>query len=105
MPDAVDVTERSGHQMGQSKQAREAWTAIIEATHAIRMTRLRRKEKKPSLEDTRFTVALHSIALFGEAIIGAGTLSAAGTSGDDRTRRRFRAWFAKLVERQLEDPD
>lgn len=125
VPDAVDVTERvadalsgkgharliawlalSGHQLGRSKQAREGWTAIIAATHAIRLTRLRDpKKKKPSLEDTRFTVALHSIALFGEAIIGAGTLEAGGLSGDEKTRRRFRAWFAKLVERQLEDPE
>jgi AcrR family transcriptional regulator len=123
VPDAVDVTERvadalgargqarliawlalSGHQIGHSKQAREGWKAIIDATHAIRLTRLKKKEKKPSLEDTTFTVALSSITLFGEAIIGAGTLEAAGLPSDERTRRRFRAWFAKLLERHLEDP-
>lgn len=122
IPDAVDVTERvadaldgrgqarmiawlalSGHQIGRSKQAREGWEGIIEATHAIRTMRQKR-DKKPSLEDTRFTVVMHSMLLFAEALIGAGSLEAAGASGDERTRKRFRAWFAKLVEKHLEDP-
>ena len=121
-PDAVDVTERvadvlggkgharllawlalSGRHVGKSPQAREGWKLIIEATHAIRLTRQKR-DKKPSLEDTRFTVALSSITQFGEALIGGPTLEAAGLDGDERTRKRFRAWFARLLERQLEDP-
>lgn len=119
-PDAVDVTERvaevmsekgharliawlalSGHQMMRSEATRDAWQMIIEATHAIRLTRVKRKAK-PSMEDTRFTVALSSITLFGEALVGAGVLDFAGIGSDERSRRRFRNWFAKLLEDHLE---
>jgi AcrR family transcriptional regulator len=121
-PDPVDVTERvadalsgrgqarliawlalSGHHLGKSKEAREVWKLIIDATHAIRLGRVKGR-KKPSLEATRFTVALSSITLFGEALIGPATLEAAGLEDDEATRKRFRAWFAHLLERQLGDP-
>lgn len=121
-PDPVDVTERvadamsekgharliawlalSGHQVRRSKETREAWEMIVQATHAIRLTRVKGKEK-PSIVDTRFTVALSSITLFGEALIGGGVLDLAGVGNDERTRRHFRAWFAKLLEDHLEHP-
>jgi AcrR family transcriptional regulator len=117
-PDPVAITERgaevlgengharllawlalSGRHMGPSAEARETWKMIIDAIHAMRTMRAK---SKPAIEDTRFTVALSSMALFGEAIMGGGVLEAVGLTGDDKTRKRFRAWFAKLLADRLE---
>lgn len=119
-PDSIELTERvavalgqkgharllawlalSGHKPMRSNAVREGWKMIIDATHALRLARTKSKDK-PTLEDTAFTVALSSITLFGEAIIGADALEAAGLGNDPRTVKRFRRWFAKLLEDHLE---
>lgn len=121
-PDGVEMTERVAEAMGEkgharliawltlsgnhpmrSESAREGWKMIIDATHALRVTRTRGRAK-PTYEDTTFTVALSSITLFGEALIGAGALDLAGLGGDPSIRKRFRVWFAKLLEHHLEHP-
>jgi AcrR family transcriptional regulator len=90
----------------RSKAAREGWKMIADATHALRLARLKGKAKeRATAEDTRFTVLLSAIALFGEALIGASALEAAGIEGDpEEVRSRFRAWLAKLLEQHLEHP-
>lgn len=62
--------------------------SAIEATRAIRLTRVKTREN-PTLEDTRFTVALSSITLFGEALLGSGALEAAGLAATERLAGAF----------------
>ena len=57
---------------------------------------------KPSYEDTRFTIVLSALALFGQAIAGDATFGVAGLSRTPRTARAFRKWFATLLARHLD---
>ena len=91
----------SGYDIPNTEDLQMGWRMITDVTHARRLERVRGR-KKPSYEDTRFTILLSWMAMFGEAIAGPATLHAAGL-GDDRTvQRRFRKWFADLLERHLE---
>jgi hypothetical protein len=96
----------SGHQPMRTRAARDGWKMIADATHALRLARVKGKARERlTLEDTRFTIALSAITLFGDALIGASALEAAGLHGDAISlRNRFRAWFAKLLEHHLEHP-
>jgi AcrR family transcriptional regulator len=119
-PDAADLLERvarvlggagharliawlllSGYEPLHGEATRVRWQQIAEAIHAVRLSRVTGK-KKPSLEDTRFTLVLSSLAMLGEAIAGKGALEAAGFGGDPRAAQRFRKWFGALLERHME---
>ena len=91
----------SGYQPFDSDAVRAGWRAIVEVTHARRLEGVK-SGKKPSYEDTLFTVSLSSLALFGQAIAGKATFEAAGLGQDRSAPRRFRTWLAKLLEGHLE---
>lgn len=66
---------------------------FADVIHAIRKDKL---DEEPSYEDTLFTVAMTSFAIFGASI------SPVEQAGIDP--KAYRAWFSKLVMRQLESP-
>ncbi len=77
------------------------WEMIAELTHT---ERLRRHEggDPPTYEDTRFTVILSALALFGEAIAGPPTFASAGMGDDPEVEPRFRRWLAELLHAHLQ---
>ncbi len=94
-----------------SGQARlVAWLALTRAGEgAARGSRLgevtavlhevrRQQGQTASFEDTAFGVALASAALFGMSLLGEGMFRSIGLPADDETQRRFREWFAALLE-------
>jgi AcrR family transcriptional regulator len=93
----------SGFEPIDTPDARGAWAMISEATHALRLAKGRGK-KKPTLEDTRFTIALSALVVFSFSIAGSSTLRVAGFPDDPKTQKRFRQWFASLLARHLADP-
>ncbi|WP_394827789.1 TetR/AcrR family transcriptional regulator [Pendulispora albinea] len=94
----------SGYDPFDSDLAREGWAKIAETTHALRVRR-RAGGEKPSYKDTRFTIVLSALALFGEAIAGDSTFGMAGFEANARTGRTFRKWFATLLARHLDGED
>jgi AcrR family transcriptional regulator len=78
------------------------WEGIARATHARRLKRTGSR-KQPSYEDTRFTVVLAWLGMFGEAVAGSAVFNAAGWEPDPALQHRFRKWFARMLERHLED--
>jgi hypothetical protein len=91
----------SGYDPFGSDAAKLGWANIAQATHALR-TSGQKGKKKPSYQDTRFTVVLSALALFGEAIAGESTFRVAGFEDTARIAVTFRKWFAALLERHLE---
>jgi hypothetical protein len=91
----------SGYAPFDSDTARRSWAKIAEVTHGLRVQRYKGGEK-PSYQDTRFTIVLSALALFGQAIAGDATFGVAGFSRTARTARAFRKWFAMLLARHLE---
>jgi AcrR family transcriptional regulator len=93
----------AGYEPFDSDAVRAGWASIVEMTHAMRLAGpgSRGKKSGPSLEDTRFTVLLSALALFGEAIAGRATFDAAGVGRGAPVERRFRRWLAELVGRHL----
>ncbi len=70
------------------------------ATHALR--RKKRKGHVPPIEDTLHVVALSSLALLAESVVGKAILRDAGLGDDRAARARFRAWLAALLADHLE---
>jgi len=66
-------------------------TAVL---HEVR----RQQGQTASFEDTAFGVALASAALFGMSLLGEGMFRSIGLPADEGTQRRFREWFAALLE-------
>ncbi|WP_394850072.1 TetR/AcrR family transcriptional regulator [Pendulispora brunnea] len=91
----------SGYDPFDSEASRAGWEKIAEITHALR-TRGRKRGDAPSYRDTRFTVILSALTLFGQAIIGEPTLRVAGFGDRTRTGREFRKWLATLLAHHLE---
>ena len=92
----------SGQRRSNSKPIRDGWRAIAEATHAARgKAHLHRDGKEASFEDTRFTIVLSALALFGQAIAGDATFGAAGFAGDAKAQKRFRKWLAEMLGSHL----
>ncbi|HEX8795557.1 MAG TPA: TetR/AcrR family transcriptional regulator [Polyangiaceae bacterium] len=81
---------------------RAGWAGIAEVTHAMRVAKAKGR-RKPSYEDTRFTILLSALALFGQAIAGRATFAAAGFEPTADMERRFREWLAALLARHLEE--
>ena len=75
---------------------------IVDVLHARREEYSKEKGKPaPDKEDTLFVAMLTANAAFGEAIIGRQLAEATGLDQDGI--KRFRAWFAKLLNDHLED--
>jgi AcrR family transcriptional regulator len=73
---------------------------IADAVHKVR----RAHGVESDLEDTRFTVLLGGLALFGNAIAGAPLRQSAGLGDEERANKRFLAWLANLLRSHLEHP-
>jgi AcrR family transcriptional regulator len=93
----------SGHDPFASEALREGWERIAQATHAVRVAGAR-PGVAHSLEDTRFTIVLSALALFGEAIAGPATFDVAGFGRSAAVGRRFRKWLAALLGEHLAAP-
>jgi len=91
----------SGYDPLDSEAIRSNWAAIGDAAHTLRLAKCKGK-RKPTREDTMFTVVLSALALFGQAIAGRATFRAAGLGDDPRVERRFRVWLAALLADHLE---
>lgn len=68
---------------------------FADVVHALRLEKC---DVKPTYQDTLFTIAMTSFAIFG-ASIAPDSVAEAGVD-----RKQFREWFTKLVLRQLESP-
>jgi AcrR family transcriptional regulator len=90
----------AGYEPFDADAVRAGWASVTEMTHAMRLAGPRKKDA-PSLEDTRFTLLLSALALFGEAIAGRATFDAAGLGRGAAVERRFRAWLAELLGKHL----
>jgi AcrR family transcriptional regulator len=86
----------SGHGALANDEVRAGWTQIAEATHAARVARWKGKTR-PSYEDTRFTIVLSALALFGAAIAGETTFDMAGFGRSAAVQRKFRRWLATTL--------
>jgi AcrR family transcriptional regulator len=73
---------------------------IGQAAQALR-TRGRKRGAAP-VEDTLHTLALSTLVLLAEAVIGPAILRDLGLGATPRSSERFRAWLARLVTDHLE---
>lgn len=90
----------SGYDPFGTPAARENWTKIAQATHALRPPSSRARGPD-GYEDTMFTVVLSSLALFALALGGKPTFEMASLPGDD-VDKRFRRWLGGLLVEHLE---
>jgi AcrR family transcriptional regulator len=91
----------SGYEPFRSEAVRRGWAKIAEATHALRLQRAKGRNK-PSYQDTRFTIVLSALALFGQAIAGSATFAMAGFGDSPQVERNFRNWLAALLAGHLD---
>lgn len=56
---------------------------------------------RPDLDDTLFAIVLLNSGLLAEAWIGSAMRRSAGLSADATTRRRYRRWLGRAIERLL----
>ncbi len=86
----------------EQSDAHNVMGEIVDVLHARREEYSKEKGKPaPDKEDTLFVAMLTANAAFGEAIIGRQLAEATGLDQDGI--KRFRAWFAKLLNDHLED--
>jgi AcrR family transcriptional regulator len=71
---------------------------IADIVHGMR----RARGVHADIEDTRFTVLLAAVALFGNAIAGPKLRKSAQLGDEARANKRFLAWLAKLLRSHLE---
>jgi AcrR family transcriptional regulator len=83
-----------------NEKARANWEQIGQVTHALRLQRVK-GTKKPTYEDTLFTIVLTSLALFGQAIAGKSTFKVAGIE-DPQAPKRFRQWLAGVLSAHMD---
>jgi AcrR family transcriptional regulator len=74
-------------------------TGVVDATHALRLTRTK---GTPSHADTARTVVLAALALVSGSVLGSTMLESAGLGGDAKAGVEFRRWLARLLLRHLE---
>jgi AcrR family transcriptional regulator len=92
----------SGHDPFASEATRAGWASIMKATHELRPKARRGARGAPGYDDTRFTVILSALALFGDAVAGESTFRVAGFVDPERAGASFRRWLAALLARHLE---
>jgi AcrR family transcriptional regulator len=73
---------------------------IGRALHALRARK--RGARGVPLDDTLHVVALASLALLAESVLGRSILRDAGLGEDRAARARFRAWLARLLSDHLQ---
>jgi AcrR family transcriptional regulator len=95
----------SGYDPLDSDVTRRGWTAIAEATHALRTEawKAQKRKREPDFEDTLFAVIASSLALFGQAIAGPSIFEITGYGRDPNVEKRFRLWLASLFTKHLEE--
>jgi AcrR family transcriptional regulator len=71
---------------------------IAEACHEVRRALWGRE---PSFEDTLFTMLLAGLTAVGDGICGEVMRRSAGFEPRDGAEKRFRAWFARLLDAHL----
>jgi AcrR family transcriptional regulator len=77
----------------------DLFSGFPQAIHHVRTGRRRLEGRPPpELEETLFGAALTMATLLGDALFGHLTRLAVGLPDDAETRRRFRAWAARVVE-------
>ena len=86
----------SGHPAAKQEQL----GAVARVVHARRLEEHRARGTKPALEDTLFLMLMAALAMFGDAIAGPVMRQSAGVP--ERSARRFRRWFAKLLLAHLD---
>jgi AcrR family transcriptional regulator len=69
---------------------------VVEATHALRLSR-KKQGKRPTREDTAFTIVLAALALVGGSVLGPSLLENAGLGSDARVEKEFRSWLARVL--------
>lgn len=74
---------------------------VVDATHALRLTR-HVHGKKPPREDTAYTVVLATLALVGGAVLGPALLDNAGLASDERGMTEFRKWLFRVLIEHLD---
>ena len=86
----------------EQSDAHNVMGEIVDVLQARREEYSKEKGKPaPDKEDTLFVAMLTANAAFGEAIVGRQLAEATGLDQDGI--KRFRAWFAKLLNDHLED--
>jgi AcrR family transcriptional regulator len=75
---------------------------VVDATHALRLKR-RRKKASPTREDTARTVVLAALALIGGAVIGPALMQNAGLGAWPQSGVSFRKWFTRLLVAHLDE--
>ena len=84
---------------GHAPVGRADLKGFSEALHAARArTDAARGRPPATLDDTRFAIALMTVALFGDALVGRAVRRRLGLPGNVATDRRFRVWLANLLE-------
>jgi hypothetical protein len=73
---------------------------VAKATHMLREAKL--GKRSPSLDDTKRIVALASLVLLAESVLGPHILRETGLGSGPAVERDFRAWFSRLILRELE---
>jgi AcrR family transcriptional regulator len=85
---------------GQLRDDRPRLLDLGVAAHELR-TRKRRGRTAP-VEDTLHVLALSTLALLAEAVVGPNILADLGLGGTPQAGARFRAWLARLLADHLE---
>jgi hypothetical protein len=118
-PDDRELLERVFRTFGEDGQARViAWlelsgltpspSATDEPSRSLRRVAEVLHEHRGTgsvPENTLFTILLGSLAVFGDAIAGAGMRRSAGLAEDPETVRRFRDWLSELLVAQIRRGD
>ena len=72
---------------------------VVDAAHAVRMSRRAGKTKSVSRDDTARSIVLTTLALLSSAVIGRPILENAGLGDEPKA---FRAWLAKILIEHLD---
>jgi AcrR family transcriptional regulator len=105
----ANVFEQTGHARvvtwlgleGVSIEAEGRLGDVVDATHALRLKRRKRKPS-PTREDTARTVVLAALALIGGAVIGPALMQNAGLGAWPQSGVAFRRWFTRLLVGHLD---
>ena len=74
---------------------------VVDATHALRLSRTKHK-KKPTRDDTARTTVLAAMTLVSQSVLGPALLQNAGLTADAKAGPEFRAWFTRLLIAHLD---
>jgi AcrR family transcriptional regulator len=75
---------------------------VVDAAHALRLSRRAGKQHVPTRDDTARSIVLTTLALLSTAVIGEPIFENAGLEGRARDPKTFRAWLAKVLIAHLD---